>query len=163
MCVSLVSSSLRRVVQTTINEAKRPIAIPTNRIIMKLQKICCSLFVLGLAAALSGCATDSDLKSQAKLSKAEAERIALAKVPGGKVVTSELEKEDGKLIWTFDISQQGTKDITEVNVDAKTGEVVAVDVESPEKEAAEKAKEEKGEKKGKRSEKEEDDDKDEKK
>jgi hypothetical protein len=129
---------------------------------MKLQKLFCSLLIASLAAAIPGCAKDKDLKSQAKISKADAERIALAKFPGGKVVTSELENEDGKLIWTFDIAKASTKDITEVNVDAKTGEVVAVDVETPEKEAAEKAKDEKEKKKGKMSEKEEDDDKDKK-
>jgi hypothetical protein len=42
------------------------------------------------------------------------------------------------MIWSFDIATPGTKNITEVNIDAMTGEIVAVDIETPEKEAKEK-------------------------
>ena len=44
--------------------------------------------------------------------------------PNGTIKESELEKEHGKLIWSFDIATPGTTDITEVNVDAITGKVV---------------------------------------
>jgi hypothetical protein len=110
------------------------------------------------AGALLAADKESKLEAQAKVSKADAEKTALAKVPGGKITDSELEEEDGKLIWTFDIAKKGTKDITEVHVDAKTGELIKVEEESADKEAAEKAKDEKeksevkekkGEKKGK--------------
>ena len=49
-----------------------------------------------------------------------------------------LEREKGKLIWSFDISTPGAKDITEVGVDAITGEVVSVEHESAAHEAKEK-------------------------
>jgi len=71
-----------------------------------------------------------------KISMKKAKAIALKKVPGGKIATAELENEGGKLIYSFDIKT--TKGITEVNVDAMNGKVVAVQEESPAKEAAEK-------------------------
>ena len=113
-----------------------------------------------LAAGIAGCATEkkccAKLEAQAKVSRAEAEKTALAKVPGGSIKEGDIEEEKGKLIWSFDITTPGSKNITEVAVDAKTGEVVSVDVETPEQQAKEKAedakkekeeKEEKGEKK----------------
>ena len=78
--------------------------------------------------------------AQSRISRAEAEKIALAKAPNGTVKEGELEKEKGKLIWSFDLTTPDSKDITEVNVDAITGEVVSV-----EKEAAKEHEKEKGE------------------
>jgi uncharacterized membrane protein YkoI len=48
-----------------------------------------------------------------------------------------LEKEHGRLVWSFDIAQPSTQDITEVQVDAKTGQVVSIEKETPAKEAKE--------------------------
>ena len=79
--------------------------------------------------------------AQARISRADAEKTALAKVPGGTVKEGELEKEKGRLIWSFDLTTPDTKDITEVNVDAITGDVVSVEKESAESEAKEAAKE----------------------
>jgi uncharacterized membrane protein YkoI len=45
---------------------------------------------------------------------------------------AEIEKEKGKLIWSFDLATPGTKDITEVTVDAITGEIASVETEKPE-------------------------------
>ena len=58
-------------------------------------------------------------------------------MPGGTVKDGELEREKGKLIWSFDVTVPDSKDIKEVAVDALTGEVVAVDTET----AADRAKE----------------------
>ncbi len=85
--------------------------------------------VLAIVFAV-GCAT----MQTAKLSRADAEEIALTRAPGGTVKESELgelEKEHGKLVWSFDIATPGTNDITEVQVDAVTGEVVSVEKETP--------------------------------
>ena len=71
-----------------------------------------------------------------KISMDKAKAIALKKVPNGKIESAELEKEGGKLIYSFDI--KASRGITEVNVDAMNGKVVAVQNESPAKEAAEK-------------------------
>jgi uncharacterized membrane protein YkoI len=43
-----------------------------------------------------------------------------------------LEKEDGKLQWSFDVAAPDSQDITEVNVDAITGDVISVEKESGE-------------------------------
>ncbi|MDB4916241.1 MAG: PepSY domain protein [Gemmatimonadetes bacterium] len=65
--------------------------------------------------------TQAQLKAQAKISAADAEKTALALVPGGKVKEHELEKENGKLIWSFDIATKGKSGIDEVQIDAITG------------------------------------------
>ena len=46
-------------------------------------------------------------------------------------------------MWSFDVTTPDTKDITEVNVDAITGDVVSVEKESAESEAKEAAGEKK--------------------
>ncbi len=86
-----------------------------------------------------GCATTQT----AKLSKTDAEKIALTRTPGGTVKESELEKEHGRLVWSFDIATPGTNDITEVQVDAVTGQIVSVEIETPAKQRAEKKQDEK--------------------
>jgi uncharacterized membrane protein YkoI len=94
------------------------------------------------AGILAGCASEKDqsagLVSQARISKADAQQMALAKVPDGTIKEGELEKEKGKLIWSFDVATPDTKDITEVNIDAITGDLVSVAKESAEGEAKEK-------------------------
>ena len=90
-----------------------------------------------VAAVLAGCASEehhkeakqAKLMAQAKISQADAQATALAQVPNGTVKESELEKEHGKLIWSFDIATVGTEDITEVNVDAINGTVVSKEIE----------------------------------
>jgi len=103
---------------------------------MNLKTLICSVVA---GCLLLGCAsTSTNLEAQAKVAKADAEKIALAKVPGGTIKESGLEKENGKLIWSFDIATPGTKDITEVQVDAITGEVVSVAKETPAQQEQEK-------------------------
>ena len=95
-----------------------------------------------VAFGVAGCASEkqeqAELQAQAKITKDQAQQTALAKAPGGTVKEAELEKEKGKLIWSFDIATPDSKDITEVNVDAITGDVVGVEKEKPENEAKEK-------------------------
>jgi uncharacterized membrane protein YkoI len=76
-----------------------------------------------------------------KVSKAAARKTALAAVPGGKVKAAELEKENGRLIYSFDITVPGKSGIEEVQVDAHTGKVVSQTHESAKKEAHEQAQE----------------------
>ena len=83
------------------------------------------------------------LKAEATVSKSEAKKTALAEVKKkglhhARIKEAELEREKGLLIWSFDIATRGTKDITEVQVDAKTGAVVSVNTESAGDEAKEK-------------------------
>jgi hypothetical protein len=115
------------------------------------------LSVSVLAGGLIGCAMhekhERHLEAKAKVSKEDAQRTALEKVPGGTVKEGELEKEKGHLIWSFDIAQPGTSDIKEVQVDAINGQIVSVTTESAKDEAKEAKKEKK------KKEKDEDDEK----
>jgi uncharacterized membrane protein YkoI len=90
--------------------------------------------------------TQAELKAQAKITQAEAEKTALARVPAGKIKASELEKEHGKLIWSFDISTPKSRNITEIQVDAKTGKIFSTQVETPKDQAAEAAADKKAKK-----------------
>ncbi len=113
---------------------------------MKLKQIICVMVAAGiLTGCLMGCVTEekkeAKLQAEARVSRADAEKTALEKVPGGTIKEGELEKEKGKLIWSFDISIPGSKDIKEVQVDAVTGQVVSVETETAATEAKEKKKE----------------------
>ena len=93
-----------------------------------------------IALTFAGCASnEAQLASRAKVSRTQAEATALKKAPGGTVKEAELEEENGKLVWSFDIARSGTRNITEVHVDAITGKVIATEIETPEHEAAEAA------------------------
>jgi Peptidase propeptide and YPEB domain len=92
---------------------------------------------LGLSGAAFGDPSEAELLKEAKISKAQAEKTALAKVPNGAIKSGELEREQGKLIWSFDIGRNGTRNITEVQVDAKDGKIVSVKTESPRDQAKE--------------------------
>lgn len=70
------------------------------------------------------------LAAQAKISEDSARGLALGQAPNGVVQGLELEREHGKLIWSFDIKVQGQPGITEVNVSAIDGSIVGVDHEA---------------------------------
>jgi uncharacterized membrane protein YkoI len=79
------------------------------------------------------------LARQAKITMEQARETALKRAPGS-VEGSELEREHGKLVYSFDIrNARGT--ITEVQVSAITGRIVSVEHENKKQEAAEKRKE----------------------
>ncbi len=73
----------------------------------------------------------------AKITPEAATATAQAKVPTGKIETAEIEKEDGKLIYSFALKIAGKTGIEEVAVDAMTGKVLAVEHETPADEAKE--------------------------
>ncbi len=82
---------------------------------------------------------EAKLAKQAKITKEQAQETALKRAPGT-VESSELEREHGKLVYSFDIrNAKGT--IDEVQVSAITGRVVRVEHENKKQEAAEKRKE----------------------
>jgi uncharacterized membrane protein YkoI len=68
--------------------------------------------------------TEADLMKVAKISKDSATAIALSRVPGATVSSAEIERENGRLIWSFDLKTAGKAGIDEVNVNALTGAVV---------------------------------------
>lgn len=79
-------------------------------------------------------------KPHVKVKESTARATALAKVPGAKIRSHELEFEGGRWIWSYDLKTAGKSGIDEVNVDANTGEVVGgVEHEGPKAEAKEKA------------------------
>jgi uncharacterized membrane protein YkoI len=79
------------------------------------------------------------LKAQAKVSYEDAHKTALAKVKGAEIKSAEIEREKGKLVYSFDMKQKGKSGIDEVQVDAATGEVVSVEHEDAAAEAKERA------------------------
>ena len=84
---------------------------------------------------------ETKLAKQAKITQQQAQEIALKRAPGT-VESGELEKEHGKLVYSFDIrNAKGT--IDEVQVSAITGKVVRVEHENKKQEEAEKRKESK--------------------
>jgi uncharacterized membrane protein YkoI len=89
-----------------------------------------------VALGAAGCASDRQaqaaLRAQARVSQAQAEQTALTHAPGGAIKQSELENDNGKLIWWFDIVTPGSKNVTEVSVDAMTGGVISVATETGE-------------------------------
>ena len=86
-------------------------------------------------------ATDqASLQKEAKITMEQARATALKKVPNGTIDSAELEREHGKLIYSFDI-KTAKPGVTEVQVDAINGKVVSVKHESAAHEAAEKKKE----------------------
>ena len=100
---------------------------------MKIPYVLCAALIIGW---LAGCESDEHdsgkqarLQAEAKVSEADARSTALTKAPNGTIKESELEKEHGKLIWSFDIATPDSKDITEVNVDAIDGSIVSVEKE----------------------------------
>lgn len=84
---------------------------------------------------------EARLAKQARITKEKAQEIALKRAPGN-VESAELEKEHGKLVYSFDIrNAKGT--IDEVQVSAITGKIVRVEHENKKQEAAEKRKDNK--------------------
>jgi uncharacterized membrane protein YkoI len=106
-----------------------------------------SLTLAALVAVLSTAASSQQapavkeeapgLLAKATVTPAQALPIAMAKVPTGVLHSAEIEQEDGKLVYSFDIKAPGKPGVEEVVVDAMTGKVVGVEHESDEVEAKE--------------------------
>ncbi len=74
-----------------------------------------------LAAVTGGTAAIAAKAPQPKVSKAQAEAIALKLAPG-RITDAEYENEGGGWRWSFDIQQKGH--IQEIGIDGQTGKVV---------------------------------------
>jgi len=94
------------------------------------------LALLSLAAGGESRSRQAALSKEAKITMEQAQKTALAK-EAGKIQSKEIEREKGKLIYSFDVKM--ADGVHEVNVDAMTGEVVEDTVESAAAEAKEKA------------------------
>jgi hypothetical protein len=101
------------------------------------------LLAMGMAMAFTCSAVsaaeapDPALQAQAKVTEAEAQHTALAKVRHGKIKDGELEMEHGKLVWSFDIAKPKTSSITEIQVSAITGKIVSTKIETVKDQARE--------------------------
>src|SRR5947209_20420108 len=79
----------------------------------------CLVTVLGVGPLLAANVSNeqAQMQKEAKVSMTRARAIALKKVPGGKIDSAELEREHGKLIYSFDI-KTARPGVTEVQVSA---------------------------------------------
>lgn len=120
------------------------------------MKILSSLLVLGTLAAIAPAGAQqavhptpksdipAKLAREAKISLDSARTIAHAKLPQAYAQSEELERENGRLIYSFDMKTSGKSGIDEVNVNALNGAVVGeIGHESPKSEAKEAAAEHK--------------------
>lgn len=115
---------------------------------MKTRALLACALAMGAAAPLAAQTSyrkeiPDSLAKQVKVAEAAAAATARARVPKGVIQGVELEKEKGKLIYSYDIKTAGKSGIDEVNVDAMSGKIIAFAHESPadeKKEAAEDAK-----------------------
>jgi DNA-directed RNA polymerase alpha subunit len=64
------------------------------------------------------------LLKQAKITADSAIAVAKATLPKATISSAEIEQENGKLIYSFDMKTAGKSGIDEVNVDALTGKLV---------------------------------------
>ena len=81
------------------------------------------------------------LQREAKIPEATARATALAEVPNGTVKSSELEREKGKLIYSYEIKVAGKTGVEEIAVNAIDGTIVSREHETPKMEKKEAAKE----------------------
>lgn len=113
--------------------------------------LACSRLIVGLALSTGFVLAASynppaELLAKATVSQSAATKTALAAKPGAKVKEVELEEEDGRLVWSFDLVTEHSTDVTEIQVDAKSGKIVSTKTES----AADEADEAKADKPGKK-------------
>jgi uncharacterized membrane protein YkoI len=81
--------------------------------------------------------TQAELQKEAKMTMADARAMAMREVPHAHVQAGEIEREGGKLIYSFDMKVAHKSGIDEVNIDAMTGKLVSKQHETPKAERAE--------------------------
>ncbi len=99
---------------------------------MKLKRNITILIGLLVTLALSGAAFAKNnssqiapnLSQQTRITKEQARKIALERV-NGEVVEEEFEKENGKMVYGFEIKEASGK-VMEVKIDAVTGNIISV-------------------------------------
>jgi uncharacterized membrane protein YkoI len=117
--------------------------------IMITRRVALLAFAFSVAAAASAGAqktekaakheTQAALEKEAKFSMKDARALAEKTVPGAKIESGELEREGGKLIYSFDMKTAGKSGIDEVNIDAMSGKLISNKHETPAQEKAEAA------------------------
>jgi uncharacterized membrane protein YkoI len=103
-----------------------------------------TLLIAGLALAIAGTAQAQAPKSaaaskphkykkvmpkalvkEARITEPQAADVAMKAVPGATIDRMELEKENGTLIYSYDLKTKGKEGVDEVHVDATSGVVVS--------------------------------------
>jgi uncharacterized membrane protein YkoI len=109
---------------------------------MKLNNFSCLTILVAVLATVNvapAFASDNH-HSKHHVTKSQAERIALSKVPGGTIRTAELQTANGSRFWSVYVVKPGSKNAKEVRVDATAGKILSVQTEKPEDQAEEPAK-----------------------
>ncbi|MEM7730891.1 MAG: PepSY domain-containing protein [Pseudomonadota bacterium] len=83
---------------------------------------------LALASAMVGITQAQSTGATPTLTETAAIEIALAQVPG-EVQETELEREDGKMVYEVEIIAAADGKEMEVEIDAETGEVLEIEIE----------------------------------
>lgn len=85
------------------------------------------MVVAGLVSALPALAQQTGAtRADPPITREAARKVALARVPGGKIHHEQLEQEHGQLVYSFEMSAQGKSRAEEVLVDANNGQVMSV-------------------------------------
>ncbi len=103
--------------------------------------IACALLLTGTAASAQATMKEEKpgLLAKAKITPDSARKLAIGRVKNGTIAEEEIEMENGKLVFSFDITVQGRTGVDEVLIDARTGALVSKSHESPRAQAREKA------------------------
>lgn len=89
------------------------------------------MVVAGLVSALPALAQQTGAtRTDPPITLEAARKVALARVPGGRIQHEELEKEHGRRVYSFEMSAPGKSGAEEVLVDANDGQVVSVQQEN---------------------------------
>jgi uncharacterized membrane protein YkoI len=114
------------------------------------RSMLCSCLAITLVAASSAAAQATykrdipdSLAKQAKITETAAADVAQHRFPKAKIESVELERENGKLLYSYDLRTEGKSGIDEVQVNAMTGKIVSVQHETPAMERKEAAEEKK--------------------
>lgn len=99
-------------------------------------QVALSLMALAQGAQAAPVAEDALLR-QATVKQAQANAIALARLPRSVVKSAELEREHGRLVWSLDLAEPARPGVTEIQIDATNGKIVSIKKETAAQEARE--------------------------
>ena len=126
-----------------LNKAIQFGKVPGNLLPMKttdFRLIPILIVASAVMIAMPAAATDKTRIKHGRVTKRQAEQIALAKIQGGRIRTAELQSANGSRFWSVYVVKPGSKNAKEVRVDAVSGKILNVQTEKPEDQAEEPAK-----------------------
>jgi len=66
-----------------------------------------------------------------KITRDEAQHIALKQIPDGSVKSARLKSERGIMFWSVEIARPGTKELAKIHVDEKSGRIISQQPSAP--------------------------------